>query len=112
MTFDTGAPPKKGVATMVEFKNEEGNLVCAFSGKLDTVVCMKFEKDILEQVHAATGAVAFDLAEVNFIASMFLRLCIQVCKDAGANRFEIVHSNDAVLKVFKLAGFDKQMRIS
>ena len=91
---------------MVEIKETDGGLVCAFSGKLDTLACLDAEKEVLRQVRATQGAIVFDLAEVSFVVSMFLRLCIQVCKEAGQERFRITNACPSVLKVFTLAGLD------
>ena len=96
---------------MMEAKEENGNLVCVFSGKLDTLACLEVEKDVLAHVRAAPGSVSFDLADVNFVASMFLRLCIQTCKEMGASRFRIVNICPTVHKVFKLAGLDTLIAI-
>jgi len=96
---------------MVEVREEEGGLAFVFSGKMDTMACLEVEKDVMARVHAAKGAVAFDLAGVDFVVSMFLRLCIQTCKELGPGRFRIVNADPAVRKVFTLAGLDGLMTI-
>lgn len=96
---------------MMDIKEEDGNLACVFDGKLDTTACLQVEKELLSRISAAAGTVSFDLAGVNFVASMFLRLCIQAFKELGAGRFRIVNAGPAVHKVFKLAGLDTMMAI-
>lgn len=96
---------------MVNIKEENGNFVFLFSGKLDTTTCLQLEKEVLAHVRAAKGDVIFDLGEVNFVASIFLRLCIQSCKDVGTPRFRIANVSPAVHKVFKLSGLDTLIAI-
>ncbi len=96
---------------MVSIKEENGNFVFVFSGKLDTTNCLQIEKEVLAHVCAAKGNIVFDLGDVNFVASIFLRLCIQSCKDVGATRFRIANVTPGVHKVFKLSGLDSLIAV-
>jgi len=86
------------------------SLVCTFSGRLDTQACAAVEADLMARVAAATGPVVFDLASVDYVASMFFRLCLQTHKQVGAERFAIAHVQPPVLRVFKIAGLDTMIR--
>ena len=95
----------------VEYKQvADGKLVCVFSGRMDTAVCAGINDEVLVKV---TGAkeVVFDLKGVPYVASSFLRLCSQVGNSKGAS-FSITNVSPAVLKVLKISGFDKLMKIN
>ncbi len=96
---------------MLDIREENGGMVCVFSGKLDTAACLEVEKALTARARPATGPVVFDLDGVTFVVSMFLRLCIQTCKDVGTPRFSIVNACPAVRKVFALAGLDALITI-
>ena len=96
---------------MVKYSVEDGKLVCSFSHRLDSTNCVKWEKGLYEKVRESNMPVVFDLKKVNYIASAFLRICFAVAKELGANKLSIVHACPYVKKVFKIAGFDKKIRI-
>lgn len=48
----------------------------------------------------------FDLAEVDYIASAFIHICVQHAKIAGPGKFSIVNCQPFVKKTLKIAGFD------
>ncbi|MCX5770108.1 MAG: STAS domain-containing protein [Candidatus Hydrogenedentes bacterium] len=96
---------------MVEFTEEPGKLVCTFNGRLDTVSCMGFQDLVCNRIEGSVLAIVFDLQGVDYVSSMFLRLCVLAGKAVGSGRFSIVHVNPPVKKVFKIAGFDQYMSI-
>lgn len=85
---------------------QDDALICTFSGRLDTTACAQVEADVIARVTAASGPVVFDLAGVDYVASMFFRLCLQATKLVGAARFSLVHVQPPVRRVFKIAGLD------
>jgi anti-anti-sigma factor len=91
---------------MVQYQETEESLVAIFSGRLDTVFCQDSEQQVMERVRAAGGRVEFDLAKADYVASAFLRLCLQAAKALGKDRFAVVRVNPFVKKVFKIAGMD------
>ena len=102
---------------MVRFNVEENitdekTLVCCFSEQLDTDNCMKIEDELLKKVCDAKMAVVFDLEAVNYVSSAFLRICLRVLKEVGEKNLSIVNVRSDVKKVFKIAGFDKQINIA
>ncbi len=91
---------------MIHFEETATKLVVVFSGRLDTLACQATDEQVLERVRAASGLVEFDLAEVEYVASVFLRICLQTAKIVGPGRFSVVRVNPVVKKVFKIAGID------
>ena len=98
---------------MIEFTESQGKLTCSFSERLDTSNCSQFQDKLYETI-AASGepAVVFDMQKVDYIASIFLGICIKVYKDKGAQNFSLVNVRPNVKKVFKITGMDKLLTIS
>lgn len=96
---------------MVEIREEEGKIMCVFSGRMDTVNTGEVEKELAEKLVPKEQSVEFKLDEVDYVASSFLRLCLKYAKAGGKTRFKITGVSPNVKKVFKIAGFDKIMTI-
>ncbi len=96
---------------MVDISINDEKLVCAFNGRLDTVNCSKWEKELLDKVKESKIPVVFNLANVEYVASGFLRVCLQISKLAGNGNLELINMSDYVKKVFTLSGFDKYLNI-
>ena len=96
---------------MVSYIAGPEKLICCFEERMDTNQCLAAEKEIFEKIRSAGTPIVFDLERVVYIASSFLRICIRACKEAGTERFSLIHVCPEVKKVFKIAGFDKQINI-
>jgi len=96
---------------MVRFNTEDGKLICSFSRRLDSANCDKWEKWLHEKIDEVKMPVVFDLKEVDYIASGFLRICIAVSKKVGKQDLMIINTCPYVKKVFKVAGLDRQLKI-
>ena len=90
---------------MVRFFIENGKLRCAFVGSINTLKCLELEKELYARIRAEKLPVVFDLRDVDFIASAFLRICLTMHKELGQDRLTLVNLQPAVLTVFKIAGF-------
>lgn len=77
-----------------------------FSPRMDTLHSKEIEAELTDQVARHEGGVVFDLQGVEFISSMFLRLCIIAAKRCGPERFSFVNISPPVKKVIKTAGLD------
>ena len=102
---------------MVQFNMEtnitnEPNLVCAFTERLDTTNCLEIEEELLSRVREAKAPVVFNLQDVDYVASAFLRMCLKVAKEVGTGNFSVINVHPNVKKVFKIAGFDKEISIT
>lgn len=97
---------------MIRYSEEKGALVCSFAGKLDTEACQRLSDELYGRVREAGAPVIFDLGEVDYISSAFLRICLTVFKGQGAAGFSIVNAQPSVKKVFMIAGFDKGLSVS
>jgi anti-anti-sigma factor len=91
---------------------EEKSLVCTFGERMDTVKCQEVETELLNKVVETKMPVIFDVEKVAYVSSAFLRLCLRTAKEVGSGNFSIVNVQPNVKKVFKIAGFDKQLTIT
>ena len=91
---------------------EEKTLSCSFSERMDTANCLKIEEELFNRVCEAKMPIVFDLGEVDYISSAFLRLCLRVVKEVGTDNFSIANVHSNVKKVFMIAGFDKELKIT
>lgn len=92
---------------MVTYTLEGEKLICSFSGSMHTVNCSKIEKELCEKVEKTEGPVVFDLQEVKYIASTFLRICTRVYKKAGPEKFSIINVSSDLMNVFQISGLDR-----
>ncbi|MFH1305716.1 MAG: STAS domain-containing protein [Candidatus Omnitrophota bacterium] len=92
---------------MVQFTEENGKLICSFSRRLDSANCAKWEEWLYKKVEGSKTPVVFDMKDVDYIASGFLRICIKVLKEIGEDNLSVINAHQNVKKIFKLAGIDR-----
>lgn len=90
----------------------EPKLICAFTERLDTASCLEIEEELVSKVRESKAPVVFNLQDVDYVASAFLRMCLKIAKEVGTGNFSVINVHPNVKKVFKIAGFDKQMSIT
>ena len=81
-----------------------------FSGQLNSTACENLDVEVDEALLKEPESVVFDLAEVSFIASIFLRLCLKTFKKMGNGHFCIINASPAVMKIFTIAGLDEMVK--
>jgi anti-anti-sigma factor len=96
---------------MFSLYEQERSLTVVFSGRLDTSECLEADARLEAAVGAAGGSVEFDLGGVDYVASLFLRICVRTARQVGPGRFSIVNVGPSVKKVFKIAGLDEYLRV-
>jgi len=93
-----------------DFSFVHGKLTCFFQGRIDAGCAPQLEQEIQAQVTAAEpGAIVFDLSEVSYISSYFLRVCLKHAKAVGAGNFAVVKARRPVKTIFQLAGLDHML---
>ncbi|MCX6163041.1 MAG: STAS domain-containing protein [Ignavibacteriae bacterium] len=105
-----------------EFDKENSRSVFFFSGSMNApatdeavIVIEKHFQELKNQMteeEFADSAVVFDLQEVTYICSSFLRICLEHHKKAGENKFSIINTNPAVKKIFKITRLDDMLNIT
>ena len=99
---------------MVEFEMDpaEALLVCRFDGRMDAAVNADAQNAVdaklasLLPEHADRLAVVFDVENVTFVSSAFLRICMTAAQRVGAGRFSVRGTNPTLKKIFLVAGLD------
>lgn len=96
---------------MLEIREEDGRTLCVFSGRMDTVKTGEVGNELAGKVDPEKLPIVFEMDKVDYVASSFLRLCLEYAKRGGKARFRVTGLVPNVKKVFKIAGFDKIMTI-
>ena len=91
---------------MIKFTTEGNTLICVFPGNMDTETCEAFSGELLKNVKESKGPVVFDMEKVDYVASLFLGLCMTALKQLGADNFSVINVHPNVKKVFKIAKMD------
>jgi anti-anti-sigma factor len=89
---------------VVQFSDGEKLLVCGFMGPMNAERCQQVQDDLLDKIGQTDGIVNFDMKEVTFASSSFLRIVLTVNKRVGKDRLKITNVDPQVKKVFKMSG--------
>jgi anti-anti-sigma factor len=98
---------RKTENTMLTFKEADGTITVSFPKTMNTPVCTQIEDELVETIYKKNQNIIFDMQGVEFISSMFLRLCQMVNKTVGKEKFELINISPNVMVVFKIAGYDQ-----
>jgi len=88
-----------------------------FEGRMDTIgsndADLELEKAIfqIDETELSGIKITFDLKNVSFVSSAFMRICLKFAKKAGKDKFELINTNLNIKKTFKIAGLDKVLNI-
>lgn len=99
------------------FNDNEKTLTCKFIGRMDTVnskeVEGQLEKRMVEIVAEKSELkIVFDLEEVDYIASSFIRICLATAKELKEGSFSVINTQPLIKKTFKVAGLDEPLKVS
>jgi anti-anti-sigma factor len=102
---------------IMNFSEIDNTLHCLFSGRLDWTVCSEIERDLLQRVSNFKDSrgnvqLTFDLADVVYVSSAFLRICLICCKTIGKHGFSITNTSEDIHNVFRISGFSEIMDVS
>ena len=89
----------------MERMTEDGKVVCVFAGRMDTVRCQEIDEDVLVALsdENVSNGVIFDLSEVDYVCSAFLRYMIMAAKKGA---LAVRGPQPPVRKLLKIAGLD------
>jgi len=115
----------------VEFDESTGLLYCRFHDRMDSIQSTQasaaFNDKLASLGHSLEGAqptavttaspspvsqIIFDLEQVDYVSSAFMRLCLLAAKQVRQGKFRIVNTKPQVMKVFKVASLEKLFVVS
>ena len=91
----------------VEQKLEDGALLIALEGELDTLSSPDFE-DMLEPLLAEAESLTLDFEKLEYISSAGLRVLLaaeQAMEEKGAEQVRVVNLNSTIRNIFDITGF-------
>jgi len=105
-----------------EYNSSEKHLICNFSGRLDTQICISLAEEInskLQELKQGQGEndkpeekIDFDMTEVTYISSSFIRICLITFNQCKKEKFAIINCDPFLKRTFKIAGLDNLLVVS
>jgi len=114
-----------------EFDEPAGILCCRFHDRMDSVQTLEASAILSDKLTALghpavtddsaamtqpslspVNQIVFDLAQVDYISSGFMRLCAKTAKAVQEGNFSVINTKPLVMKVFKVAGLDELLKVS
>lgn len=95
----------------VKYRTENNVLICEFSGRFDTAASTAIENEVFDRIQREHLPVIFDLKDVDYISSAYLRLCIQAARAAKDNDAKAVNAAKFVEDAFSMTGLNRIMKI-
>ena len=109
---------------MIDFKHDlrKKHLICKFSGRLDTLNCVSLSEEIQNKIEELKQeqtdkdqleeSIHFDMKDVNYISSSFIRICLHTYHQSKKGNFSIINSDPLLKKTFKIAGLGELLSVS
>jgi anti-anti-sigma factor len=109
---------------MIDFIHdfEEKYLICRFSGRLDTLNCVSLSEEIQNKIQELKQGqpdkdqfeerIHFDMKDVTYISSSFIRICLHTYHQSKKGNFSIINSDPFLKKTFKIAGLGELLSVS
>ena len=109
---------------MIDFMHDfEGKyLICRFSGRLDTLNCVSLSVEIQNKIQELKQGqpdkdqleerIHFDMKDVTYISSSFIRICLHTYHQSKKGNFSIINSDPFLKKTFKIAGLGELLSVS
>jgi anti-anti-sigma factor len=79
--------------------------------KLEFPIIVDMEKKLIDEFENCSKIV-FNLEKTEFIASAFIRLCLEAIQRVGKENFEIIKVNKFVKTVLHISKFDNFVKVS
>ncbi len=99
-----------------EYNSEEKIITLTFTGRMDSVAAIKvgeiIQSEPMIKNRQSEDQIVFDIRDVDYIASSFIRICVIYAKLAGKGQFSIRNCQPFIKKTFKISGLDEVLNIS
>ena len=98
---------------MLNWQFDESKNTLFLQGRMDAQTCASFEKELAGLVSRGKRDIFIDCAEVKYMSSAGMRVFLTIQKQLKpiSGGLVLVRPSEAMLKVFKLAGFHKLFEI-
>ncbi|MBL7157774.1 MAG: STAS domain-containing protein [Candidatus Omnitrophica bacterium] len=97
---------------MFSLMTDDEKTVFVFFKEMNTENCLSCMNEVIEKTNASKKPVVFDMKKIEYIASVFLSMCIQIHKERGSQNFRLQNLHPNVKKVFKIAKLDSYITIA
>jgi anti-anti-sigma factor len=97
---------------MNQYIINNGVLECRFTGKLDTLSSQTIDAELKGKLNAEVKEVIFNLLQVDYLSSSFLRICLSTLHHIGKENLHVINVSPTVLKVFQIANLTEILQIS
>ncbi len=104
-----------------DYNAAEKVLTCHFTGRLDANTSVILCDEMCGKIHTMKGvddpevllddSIIFDMTGVNYIASSFIRICVNAAKQVRKGNFSIINCDPFLKKTFKIAGLDDILNV-
>lgn len=107
--------------TKFEYNTNDGILTFFFNGRLDTINSSTVAEEVYGQIKTLKpdidseelpgDKVVFNMSGVDYIASSFIRICVNASKMVQKGNFSITNCDPFLKKTFKIAGLDNILNV-
>lgn len=89
-------------------KEQNGEVLVLFSGRLDTAAAAQTEADLKPLYNSENKTIVLDLSQLEYISSSGLRIFLSLLKATKAKGGQVVitNMNDDIRNVFTMTGFN------
>ena len=95
----------------IRIEKQDGKLLLAPEGRLDTITAPELEKTVKENLDGIT-ALTFDLSELEYVSSAGLRVLLSAQKAMnGLGQMKVCHVNETIMEIFDVTGFSDILTI-
>jgi len=111
---------EKGKINMFDsnYDRDTNTLSIVFSGRMDSARCMPMAPVVESRVTEYAGSqadkpfkVVFDLQDVDFISSAFIRICMMVLAKVKTGNLAILNAGPFIKKTIKISGLENQLTV-
>jgi anti-anti-sigma factor len=103
-----------------KYDQDTNTLTFIFSGHMDSARCMPMAQAVESKVAEHAGGSAqinkplkavFDLKEVDFISSAFIRICMMVLARVKTGNLTVQNAGPFIKKTIKISGLENQLMV-
>lgn len=94
----------------IDFKVENGTLVCRADGRIDTISAPTL-LEVFEEHHEGVKAMCLDAEKLEYISSAGLRVLMMAVKALGPGSVTMKNTSPSVKEIMETTGFDQMINV-